>query len=58
MTVRTILYVGLAIVALILIVALVRVLPRQRAVLPSPLSAAIAIGIGFVTNFFDTLGIG
>jgi uncharacterized membrane protein YfcA len=58
MTVRTILYIGLAIVALILVVALVRVLPRQRAVLPSPLSAAIAIGIGFVTNFFDTLGIG
>jgi uncharacterized membrane protein YfcA len=58
MTLRTILYVGLAVVALVLIVALVRVLPRQRVALPSPLTAGIAIGIGFVTNFFDTLGIG
>jgi uncharacterized membrane protein YfcA len=58
MTVRTLLYAGLVVVALILIAALVRALPRQRAALPRPISAAIAIGIGFVTNFFDTLGIG
>jgi uncharacterized membrane protein YfcA len=58
MTVRTILYVGLAVVAAILIVALIRVLPRNRAALPSPVDAAVATGIGFVTNFFDTLGIG
>lgn len=58
MTLRTILYVGLAIVALILIVALARAFPRHRAAMPNRLDAAIAIGIGFVTNFFDTLGIG
>lgn len=58
MTVRTILYLGLAAVAIVLIVALVRALPRDRSRRPTPLTAAIAIGIGFVTNFFDTLGIG
>ena len=58
MTVRTILYIGLAVVAVVLIVALVRALPRNRGALPNPLDAAIAIGIGFITNFFDTLGIG
>jgi uncharacterized membrane protein YfcA len=58
MTVRTILFIGLAVVAAIIIVALGRVLPRQRAALPRPVDAAIAIGIGFITNFFDTLGIG
>jgi uncharacterized membrane protein YfcA len=57
MTVRIILYIGLAIVAVVLTVALVRALPRNRGV-PNPLAAAIAIGIGFITNFFDTLGIG
>ncbi len=58
MTLRTILYIGLAIVAVILIVALARAFPRHRAALPNRLDAAIAIAIGFVTNFFDTLGIG
>ncbi len=58
MTVRTILYIGLAVVAAMLIVALIRAMPRDRTKLPSPLSAAIAAGIGFITNFFDTLGIG
>jgi uncharacterized membrane protein YfcA len=41
-----------------MIVALILALPRQRVALPNPLSAAISIAIGFVTNFFDTLGIG
>jgi uncharacterized membrane protein YfcA len=58
MTERTLLYVGLGVVAVILVVALARAMPKQRANLPSPMSAAIAIGIGFITNFFDTLGIG
>ncbi len=58
MTLRTILYIGLAIVAVILIVVLTRAFPRHRASLPNRLDAAIAIAIGFVTNFFDTLGIG
>jgi uncharacterized membrane protein YfcA len=57
-TIRTILFVGLAVVAGVLIVALVRALPRHRLGLPDPAAAAIGIGIGFVTNFFDTLGIG
>ncbi len=58
MSLRTIIYIGLAVVALVQIVALLRALPRQRIAVPSPVNAAIAIGIGFVTNFFDTLGIG
>jgi uncharacterized membrane protein YfcA len=58
MTLRTVLYVGLAIVAVVQIVALARAVPRQRLVLHGPVAAAIAVGIGFVTNFFDTLGIG
>lgn len=58
MSIRTILYVGLAAVALLQIAALARALPRQRIALPSPLAGAISVAIGFVTNFFDTLGIG
>lgn len=58
MTLRVILYIGLAVVAAVIIFALVRALPRQRIGLPSRLDAAIAVGIGFITNFFDTLGIG
>jgi uncharacterized membrane protein YfcA len=54
MTIRTILYLGLGVVAAIFIVALVRTCPRHRPFWPTPLQA----GIGFVTNFFDTLGIG
>ncbi|HEV3089874.1 MAG TPA: sulfite exporter TauE/SafE family protein [Candidatus Cybelea sp.] len=54
MTVHTILFIGLAIVAVILIVALVRAIPRNRPVSPTPLQC----GIGFITDFFDTLGIG
>ncbi len=58
MTERAVLYIGLIVVAIVMIVALIRALPRQRVALPAPLSAAISIAIGFVTNFFDTLGIG
>lgn len=54
MSVRTILYIALALVALMLIVALVRALGRHRPATPTPLQALI----GFVTDFFDTLGIG
>ncbi|MBV8117010.1 MAG: sulfite exporter TauE/SafE family protein [Candidatus Eremiobacteraeota bacterium] len=54
MSVQLILHVGLAIVAIVIIVALVRALPRHRAGWPKPGETAI----GFVTNFFDTLGIG
>lgn len=52
------LFIGLLLVGLMMVVALVRALPRHRPVMPEPLAAAIAIAIGFVTNFFDTLGIG
>jgi uncharacterized membrane protein YfcA len=58
MSLRTIIYIGLAVVALVQIVALLRALPRQRIAMPRPVNAAIAVGIGFITNFFDTLGIG
>lgn len=58
MSERAILYLGLAVVAVIMIVALIRARPRDGITLPSPVTAAIAVGIGFITNFFDTLGIG
>jgi uncharacterized membrane protein YfcA len=58
MTIHTILFIGLAIVALMLIVALARVVPRYQPLTFKPLASAIAAAIGFVTNFFDTLGIG
>ena len=58
MSLRTILYLGLAIVAVMLVVALARAIPRHRPVMPEPVAGAIATAIGFVTNFFDTLGIG
>jgi uncharacterized membrane protein YfcA len=58
MTLRTVLYIGLAIEAVVLVVALVRAWPRHRPAMPNPLAAAIATAIGFATNFFDTLGIG
>jgi uncharacterized membrane protein YfcA len=54
MTIQTILRVGLAVVTIVIITAIVRALPRHRAGWPKPLETAI----GFVTNFFDTLGIG
>jgi uncharacterized membrane protein YfcA len=54
MTVRTILFAGLAILTLVIVAALVRALPRHHLAMPKPLG----IAIGFVTNFFDTLGIG
>ncbi|HEX3456503.1 MAG TPA: hypothetical protein VHR97_00975, partial [Candidatus Baltobacteraceae bacterium] len=54
MTIHTLLVIGLVIVALIIIVALALALPTHRDGLPKPLE----VGIGFITNFFDTLGIG
>ncbi len=58
MTVHTILFIGLAIVTIVLLVALARAWPRQRPQTAKPLDVAIGVAIGFVTNFFDTLGIG
>jgi uncharacterized membrane protein YfcA len=54
MSVQLILHIGLAIVAIVIIVALVRASRRLKAGWPKPVETAI----GFVTNFFDTLGIG
>jgi uncharacterized membrane protein YfcA len=58
MSLRTVLYIGLGVVAFVQVVALLRALPRQRLTPLRPVAGAIAVGIGFVTNFFDTLGIG
>jgi uncharacterized membrane protein YfcA len=58
MSIRTIIYIGLAAVAFVQIVSLLRAWPRQRIAALTPVSGAIAVAIGFVTNFFDTLGIG
>jgi uncharacterized membrane protein YfcA len=58
MTVHTLLLIGLAIVAAILIVALIHAFPRHRLGPIEPVAAATGTAIGFVTNFFDTLGIG
>lgn len=52
MVVRNILWAGLGIMAIVIVVAYLR--SKQRLVLPTWLETAI----GFVTNFFDTLGIG
>jgi uncharacterized membrane protein YfcA len=54
MSVQLILHLGLAFVAILIVVALVRALPQHRAGWPKPIETAI----GFVTDFFDTLGIG
>jgi uncharacterized membrane protein YfcA len=58
MTVHTLLFIGLAAVGAMTVVALWRAMPRHRPLMPEPLPAAISIAIGFVTNFLDTLGIG
>jgi len=58
MSLRTALYIGLAVVAVMQIVALLRALRRQPLALPRPLDGVVAVAIGFITNFFDTLGIG
>lgn len=54
MTLHTLLFAALVVVALVLVVALVRALPRRREAAPTPLLLAI----GLVTDFLDTLGIG
>jgi uncharacterized membrane protein YfcA len=58
MTVHTLLFIGLGVVAVAVIVALIWAFPRHPSALRRPLGTAIGIAIGFVTNFFDTLGIG
>ncbi len=54
MTVRTILYIALALVGLMLVAALVRAIPSHRPARPTLLLSAI----GLLTDFLDTLGIG
>ena len=54
MIVNDVLRAGLALVAVVIVFALASAWKRQRPGLPTPLETAI----GFVTNFFDTLGIG
>jgi uncharacterized membrane protein YfcA len=54
MSVQLVLHIALAVVAVVIVVAMVRALPQHRDGWPKPIEA----GIGFVTNFFDTLGIG
>lgn len=54
MTIHTVLFIGLAVVAFVILTALVRAWPHHGVGLPKTLE----IAIGFVTNFFDTLGIG
>jgi uncharacterized membrane protein YfcA len=58
MTVHTILFIGLGVVTLMLLVAFALALPRYRPLKLTPVATGIASAIGFVTNFFDTLGIG
>src|SRR5579871_4086531 len=58
MTVHTILFIGLLVVAVMLVVALGQAALRARPIAGAPLNWAIAVVIGFVANFFDTLGIG
>jgi len=54
MSVHTVLFVGLGLVTVAIVIAMVRALPRHHLAWPKPIETAI----GFVTNFFDTLGIG
>lgn len=54
MTVRSILLLLLCLLAVAFAVVWVRAMRKQEFALPKPLET----GIGFVTNFFDTLGIG
>jgi uncharacterized membrane protein YfcA len=58
MSIRYAIYAGLIVVAIVQIAALSLAWPRQRIKALTPVSGAIAVAIGFVTNFFDTLGIG
>jgi uncharacterized membrane protein YfcA len=53
-SIHWILFAGLGVVAAVTVVALVRAALRRRPGLPRPLE----LGIGFVTDFLDTLGIG
>ncbi|HXW51353.1 MAG TPA: sulfite exporter TauE/SafE family protein [Candidatus Acidoferrales bacterium] len=54
MNVRTMLFVGLGVAAVVLLAAWLPSMRKRGVALPTWLQ----IGIGFVTNFFDTLGIG
>ena len=59
MSVRDILLIGLAAVAALLIIVWATVAGARRTALrASPAEAAAGLGIGFVTDFFDTLGVG
>jgi uncharacterized membrane protein YfcA len=54
MTIHTILFIGRGIVTIVIVAGLVRAWPHHRVGFPKPVETLI----GFVTNFFDTLGIG
>ncbi len=58
MTVHNILFVGLLVVAVMVVIALGQALLRALPLGATPLNSAIAVAIGFIANFFDTLGIG
>lgn len=56
MTVRTLLFVTLSVLGLVFLVAWLRALPGPGG--PGRRPSPFEIAIGFLTNFFDTLGIG
>lgn len=55
---KTILFVALGIIAAIFLAAWIRAWPKRRSAEPVGAPTGGALGLGFVTNFFDTLGIG
>jgi uncharacterized membrane protein YfcA len=59
MAIRTALFVTLVVLSAVFIIGWRRAVGREAAVLPrQPRPSLLQLGIGFVTNFFDTLGIG
>jgi uncharacterized membrane protein YfcA len=54
MSIRAVLLLGLAVVTVLILTGLIRATSRHRFSMPKTLE----IFIGFITNFFDTLGIG
>jgi uncharacterized membrane protein YfcA len=52
--IHTIIFIGLGVMTVVIVTALLRASKRHPFSMPKPLE----IAIGFVTNFFDTLGIG
>ena len=52
------LFAGLVVVSVVYVVALLRALPRRKRAGERTAPSVMELGVGFVTNFFDTLGIG